>query len=145
MPPGRFFLDTNVLVYTFDLSTPEKRTVAQEMVELALTTRQGLISTQVVQEFLNVAGSKFEKPLTSADLRRYLDQVLSPLCEVFTSLHLLGRALDVQERYRHGFYDSLIVAAALEAGCTTLYTEDLAAGQRIGSLEIVDPFAAAPA
>lgn len=139
--PGRFFLDTNVFVHTFDASVPGKRAVAQELVELALTTRQGLISYQVVQEFLTVAGSKFAEPLTVQDRRLYLDQVLIPLCEIFASPQLYQRALGVQERYRYGLYDCLILASALEAGCTALYTEDLRAGQRIESLEIVDPFA----
>lgn len=137
---GRFFLDTNIFVYTFDASSPAKRAVAQELVERALTTRQGLISYQVVQEFLNVSGAKFAEPLKLEDRRSYLDRVLTPLCEVFAGPDLWHRTIDLQDRYGYGFYDSLILAGALEAGCTVLYTEDLRAGQRIGSLEIVDPF-----
>lgn len=53
---------------------------------------------------------------------------------------LCHRALDVHARWRFGFYDSLIVASALAAGCRTLLSEDLQHGQRIGDLEIVDPF-----
>jgi predicted nucleic acid-binding protein len=142
--PGRFFLDTNVFVHTFDASAPGKRAVAQGLVERALTTGQGLISYQVVQKFLNVAGTKFAKPLTVQDRRRYLDHVMVPLCEIFAVPQLYQRALGVQERYGYGFYDSLIVAGALEAGCAMLYTEDLRGGQRIESLEIVDPFAGLP-
>lgn len=138
--PGRFFLDTNVFVYTFDTASPAKRAIGRELVERALATREGLISYQVVQEFLNVAGTKFARPLTVPDRRRYLDRVLVPLCEVFAIPELYLRALGVQERYGYGFYDSLILAGALEAGCTTLYSEDLQAGQRIETLEIVDPF-----
>lgn len=137
---GRFFLDTNIFVYTFDASSPAKRAVAQELVERALTTRQGLISYQVVQEFLNVSGTKFAEPLTLEGRCSYLDRVLTQLCEVFAGPSLWYRAMDLQDRYGYGFYDSLILAGALEAGCTVLYTEDLQAGQRIGPLEIVDPF-----
>lgn len=79
-------------------------------------------------------------PLSVEDRRTYLDRVLAPLCEVFAGPDLFARALDVQERYGYDFYDSLIVAGALEAECAALYTEDLQAGQRIGALEIVDPF-----
>ncbi|MBU2601683.1 MAG: PIN domain-containing protein [Actinobacteria bacterium] len=141
MPPGRFFLDTNIFVYSFDDSAPVKRAVAQELVERALTTRQGLISYQVIQEFLNVAGTRFAVPLSVEDRRTYLDRVLAPLCEVFAGPGLFARALDVQERYGFAFYDALIFAGALEAACAVLYTEDLQAGQRIGAMEIVDPFA----
>lgn len=142
---GRFFLDTNIFVYTFDASSPAKRAVAQELVEQALTTRQGLISYQVVQEFLNVSGTKFAEPLKLESRRTYLDRVLAPLCEVFAGPSLWHRAMDLQDRYGYGFYDSLILAGALEAGCTVLYTEDFQAGQRIESLEIVDPFVPAGA
>ncbi len=140
MSPGRFFLDTNILVYSFDESAPLKRAVAQELVERALTTRQGLVSYQVIQEFLDVAGTRFAEPLSFEHRHAYLDRVLAPLCEVFASTGLFARALEVQERYGYSFYDSLIVAGALEADCTVLYTEDLKAGQRIGVMEIVDPF-----
>ena len=54
---------------------------------------------------------------------------------------LYHRALDVKARWQFGFYDSLIVASALQAGCTTLLTEDLQAGQRIEGLTITNPFA----
>jgi predicted nucleic acid-binding protein len=53
---------------------------------------------------------------------------------------LFERALEVQDRYGYAFYDALIVAAALEAGCTRLYSEDLQDGQRIGALTIENPF-----
>ena len=64
--PRRFFLDTNILVYTFDETTPLIRAKARELVEMALTTGLGVISYQVVQEFLNVATKKFVAPLSGA-------------------------------------------------------------------------------
>lgn len=137
---GSFFLDTNILIYTFDDRSPAKKDQARELVARAFEDRTGLISSQVVQEFLNVAGSKFEKPLSHEDLRLYLDRVLMPLCQVYPSADLYHRALDVSARWRYGFYDSLIVAAALEAGCVTLLSEDLQHGQRIEGLSVVDPF-----
>ena len=137
---GRYFLDTNVLVYTFDDRAPAKQQRARQLVAEALATRRGLVSTQVVQEFLNVARSRFERPLTPDDCRAYLAGVLRPLCEVFPTLALYESALDLAERWRYAFYDSLILAAALEAGCEVLYSEDLQDGQRIGDLRIEDPF-----
>jgi len=135
-----FFLDTNVLVYTFDKSSPEKRNRARQLVEEALATQKGAISYQVIQEMLNVATRKFASPLTPEQARRYLSDVLEPLCAVYASSDLFRKAINLQGRWQFGFYDSLIVAAALQAGCETLYTEDLQHQQAVESLTIVDPF-----
>ena len=72
--------------------------------------------------------------------RAYLEAVLTPLYRVPASVALYHRGLDVQQRYRLSFYDALIVAAALEAGCRRLWSEDMQHGQRIGQLTIEDPF-----
>lgn len=74
-----------------------------------------------------------------AQARQYLDLVLLPLMKVGASPALYQRALDVQARWRFSFYDSLIAAAALSAGCTRLLTEDLQVGQRIESLTVQKP------
>lgn len=136
----RCFLDTNVFVYTFDGSAPAKRDVARELVAEGLTTGRAAISFQVVQEFLNAATKKFQVPMKGPEVRRYLDQVLAPLCHVFASVDLYRRALGIQERWRASFYDSLVIAGALEGGCDRLLSEDLQDGQRIEGLLIVDPF-----
>ena len=133
------FFDTNVLVYAFGADA-RKRARAQDLIETALRTRQGVISSQVVQEFLNVATRKFARPMTNDDAVRYFDQVLEPLCVVWPDADLYRRALALRARFQFSFYDSLVVAAALVAGCTTLYSEDFQPGQRIDTLSIADPF-----
>ena len=80
-------------------------------------------------------------PLSAEQARDYLDVVLLPLMQASASGALYHRALDVQQRLRFGFYDSLIVAAALAAGCTRLLTEDLQHGQQIETLRVHNPFA----
>ncbi|MDZ7728612.1 MAG: PIN domain-containing protein [Dehalococcoidia bacterium] len=77
-----------------------------------------------------------------AESTRFLDGVLLPLWTVMPSVALYRRALELQDRYRYSFYDSLIIAAALEAGCTRLLSEDLHDGQDIEGLRIENPFAA---
>ena len=79
-------------------------------------------------------------PLELSDARAYLDHVLTPLLHVTASAQLYHRGLDIQDRYHYSFYDSLIIAAALEAGCARLLSEDMQDGQRIDSLTIVNPF-----
>jgi len=139
---GKFFLDTNILVYTFDATAPSKQQIARELVSTALNLQQGIISYQVVQEFLNVATRKFSPPLTLADAGIYLDKVLTPLCEIFPCMTYYSKALELSERWGFSLYDSLIVTASLEAGCETLYTEDLQHGQIIQDITIINPFQA---
>lgn len=136
----RFFLDTNILIYSFDDTSPLRKAKARKLIEVALTTGLGVVSYQVIQEFLNVATTKFATPLSVPDCRAYLEQVLVPLWRISPTPDLCQQALDIQSTSGYGFYDSLIVAAALAAGCCTLYSEDLQHGRRFGSLTVVDPF-----
>ncbi len=92
---------------------------------------------------LNVVTRKFEPAASAADARMLLDQVLLPLWRIMPSQTLYHRALDVQDRYRYGSYESLIIAGALQFGCSRLYTEDLRSGQSIEQLTIENPFAEA--
>ena len=133
-------LDTNIFVYSFDHTVPEKRDIARDLIESSLESRRGAVSTQVIQEFLNLATRKFKVPLSPDMARTYVQDVLEPICLVTTTVELLQRALGIHERWKFGYYDSLIVAAALTAGCHTLYTEDLQSGQVIEGLDVVNPF-----
>ncbi|MCK4608895.1 MAG: PIN domain-containing protein [Gammaproteobacteria bacterium] len=134
----RFFLDTNILIYSFDHSDKIKRNKAQELVSVALSSGLGVISYQVVQEFLNVAGKKFVFP--SAKLRLYFDKVLDPLCEVYPDMKLYRFAVDIKDRFKFSFYDSLIIASAIESDCKVLYSEDLQDGQVLLGLKVKNPF-----
>lgn len=134
------FFDSNVFVYLFDEVDDRKRGTAERMVAEALASGSGVVSYQVAQEVLNVLTRKLG--VAPSDARRFLDAVLAPLWRVGPSPELYMRALDVRERYGFSFYDALVVAAALDAGCTRLLSEDLQHGQRIGDLTVVDPFRA---
>lgn len=136
----KYFIDTNVLIYSFDAQSASKREAARRLIAEALEKGTGIISYQVIQEFLNAATRKFAVPLKLKDARRYLDLVLEPLCAVFASADLYRQALEIADEWRFSFYDSLIVAAALEAGCQVLYTEDLQTGQKIRGLTVRNPF-----
>lgn len=134
------FIDTNVFVYHLDGSDPRKQAIAEGIVRDALRSDNACISYQVVQECLNVIGTKARVALTVEQSHAYLDAVLLPLLRVGASADLFRRALDLRARWQFGYDDALIVAAALAAGCTRLLSEDLQHGQRIESLTIVDPF-----
>ena len=135
-----FFLDTNILAYAFDPVAPAKRERARELMNEALRSGSGCISLQVAQEFLNVCLRKFAVPMTFPEAAAYLEETLTPLCQVFPSIDLLKSALELKQSSGYSFYDSMIIAAALEAGCDLLYSEDLHHGQHIGRLRIENPF-----
>lgn len=131
-------LDTNVIIYLLDGSQPEKYQRAEQLIEAGLCDHRCCISQQVVQETLNVATQKLN--FSTEDAQRLFDYTLLPLSEVVPMAQLYRRGLTVKSRYQYSFYDSLIIAAALEIGCKTLYSEDLQHGQRIEQLTIENPF-----
>jgi predicted nucleic acid-binding protein len=137
---ARFFLDTNIFVYSFDRSAPAKNRRAAQLVRDAVNTNRGVVSYQVVQEFFNAALKRFPVPMTLAEAEQYLRGVFRSLLAVHSSLALFAEALTIQTANKLSWYDSLIVAAAIQAKCEILYTEDLQHGQQYGSLKVVNPF-----
>ncbi len=138
---AEYFLDTNILVYAFDQKAEEKRTRA---LSLSQAGEPWLISWQVVQEFCSVARHRFTIPLDLEFLGDYLNLFLLPHCKIMSSGPIYQKALQIQRETQYRFYDSLIVAAALESGASILYSEDLQHDRRIGHLRIINPFLATP-
>ena len=134
------FVDSNIFIYLLDETNPRKRDTARQVVRTALAEGSACISHQVIQETLQVMTGKLKVPVTFEDARRFLEETLVPLWRVMPSTKLYQRSLEVQQRYRYGFYDSLIIAAALEGGCRRLLSEDFQHGHQIEGLRIEDPF-----
>ena len=135
------FLDTNIFVYAFLASEPRKRAKAVELIEACLGSGRGSVSYQVVQEFANVARKKFATSLSASDCKAFIDAAMQPLNRVASSTALIHTALDLQDELTYGFYDCVMLAAALQAGADKLYTEDLQHWQLVrGTLRIVNPF-----
>ena len=120
-----YFLDTNVLVYSFDDREPTKRDTAQKLIAKALRQGCGVISWQVVQEFLNVALHKWEVPMTTGDATAYLSGTLEPLCSVFPTAKLWHTALSLQEQNQYRFCDSLDRTRFTTAHEGTMYVQDM--------------------
>jgi predicted nucleic acid-binding protein len=137
---ARFFLDTNIFAYSFDRGDVAKSRRAAQLIREAVTTRKGIVSYQVVQEFFNVALRKFEQPMSIPEAEQYLATVFRPLLTVHSSPALMSEALRLTGKHRLSWYDGLIVAAAMEGGCGILYSEDLQDGQRFGEMRIENPF-----
>ncbi|MGE5501004.1 MAG: PIN domain-containing protein [Ignavibacteriales bacterium] len=128
------FFDTNVLLYIPSAET-EKAERARRLVE-----QGGVISVQVLDEVASVSFRKIG--LGWPIIRRFLAVVRESLEVAPTDLSTHELGLDIAERYRISVYDSMLLAAALESGCTTFWSEDLHNGQLIeGQLTIRNPFA----
>jgi predicted nucleic acid-binding protein len=127
------FFDTNVLLYLLSADAAKA-----DRVEEALAAG-ATISVQVLNEFASVALRKLG--MQAAEVRDALEPIIAVCNVVPLTLEIHQRGLQLAERYGFSFYDSLIVAAAIDSGCTALITEDLQNGQVIaGTLTIRNPF-----
>lgn len=134
---GRFFLDTNVLVYADDLDAGKKREVAREILREALSSHTGVVSTQVLQEFFVIATRKLGGDAATA--RRKVE-LLSNLDLVLVRLDLILGAIDLHRLHQISFWDALIIRCASAAGCTRLISEDMHHGQVLDGVRIENPF-----
>jgi predicted nucleic acid-binding protein len=138
--PGRKFFDTNLLVYLHDLSEPGKRARAGEVFEAAVRADEVVLSAQVLQEFFVVATRLEASPLSIEEAEAQLNRY-SRLEVVRADAELVLAAVARLRRSKISFWDALVVEAALRAGCTTLYSEDLRDGWLVdGRLRVVNPF-----
>ena len=131
------FLDTNVFVYFVDSRNPEKQAIARTVLANAIGNRQYAISTQVLNEFANVALKKLG--MSEEEVRQYV--------EAFQHIRIVCqqdgwtiRALEIRKQYGLQFYDSLLLAAAESTGCDEILTEDLNDGQVYCGIKAVNPF-----
>src|SRR5690242_16354615 len=115
MSGDRFFLDTNIFVYSFDFTAPAKQKIAKDLIGRAVRSRIGIVSYQVIQEFYNVAFRKFSTPLSQNEASFYFSNTFLPLYAVDFSPALLLQGLRIREDYRMSWYDSMIFAAAIES------------------------------
>jgi predicted nucleic acid-binding protein len=135
--PAERFLDTNILLYLYSEDEPDKRTRARQLVEDATRT---WVSTQVLSEMANVLHRKFG--VAYPDIEVALQEIRA-VCRVHqVTAQTIALALRLAERYRYTYYDSQIVAAAIECGCSELVSEDMQDGFVIDAkLTIRNPFA----
>lgn len=132
--PDKAFLDTNILVYAFS-SMDVRKPVAEELI-----IRGGTVGIQTLNEFVNVARSKFKAPWhTVLDWLRIVDKLCPPPMPLTLQGHRQG--LTIARAYGYHIYDSLMLSAAIEASCTIFYSEDMQSGQVIGGMAIQNPFA----
>lgn len=136
----RFFLDTNIFVYSFDENAKAKAAKAKQLIRSAIRSGKGFVSYQVVQEFFNVAFRRFQNPMSWAEAEQYLTTVFRPLLVVHSSLGLYSEATRLMAKHRLAWFDSLVLVAALQGEANVLVSEDFQDGQTFGPLRVENPF-----
>lgn len=132
----KIFIDTNILVYALDRHDPEKRKKCRSLLKILAQNNQGVISTQVLQEFYVTVTKKLGiDGLIAKDILHSF----SKFEVVQISPDLIHRAIDIQILNRLSFWDALIIAAAQSANCEKVWTEDLNDGQIIQGVKIENP------
>ena len=137
--PDKYFVDTNILMYAHDRSTGVKHERARQLIERLWISGQGVLSAQVLQEFCINLRRRIARPLPVEEVRRLIQDYLSWEVVVNTPASVL-QALEIEVRYKTSFWDALVLQAAESSGAAAvLYSEDLAAGQKYGSVQVVNP------
>lgn len=134
---GKYFLDTNFLVYSFSGTEPEKRQKCIAWLEEGQERASFVISTQVLNEFIAVMTGKFHKlPLD-------VKSIVTDLClfeVVIVNPAIIQQAVDIQVLNKLSFWDSLIISGAKSANCHTILTEDFTNNSSIAGVRIQNPF-----
>ena len=133
---GKVFLDANILVYAQDAGSPEKQRKSRQVIEELAASGDGVISTQVMQEFYVAATRKLKvQPLAAKGVLK----AFAVFEIVQVTPELIQEAIDCSILNELSFWDSLILAAAAAAGCSTAYSEDLNTGQTILGVKVQNP------
>ncbi|MEO6293921.1 MAG: PIN domain-containing protein [Burkholderiaceae bacterium] len=135
----RGFIDTNILIYAEASDEPVKQRMALDTLKTLFESASGVLSTQVLQEYCNVAIKKLKLP--TAHIRAQLD-LYQQFEVVQVTPETIRAALDLHQTRSIGFYDAIILVSAQTAGCNELLTEDMNAGEVMNGVRIHNPFAA---
>jgi predicted nucleic acid-binding protein len=134
---GRSFIDTNVLVYAEASDEPLKQQAALTLLKRLYENNEGVLSTQILQEYCNVALKKLR--LSSTHIRAQLD-----LYEQFELVQvtpaIIRAGLDLQQTRSVSFFDSILLASAHAAGCNVIWSEDMNTGEVINGMQMTNPF-----
>jgi predicted nucleic acid-binding protein len=139
---SRVFIDTNILVYAYNSDNPAKRKQAKDLLQNNLEDKELVISVQVLNEYY-VSVSKEKYHISHKKIVKLISDIVrySTVCAL--QIKTVESALQLKEKYKYSWWDSLILASSLEAECETLYSEDMQDGQIIEKKFVIkNPFTA---
>ncbi|MGW4842495.1 PIN domain-containing protein [Nocardia brasiliensis] len=140
---GRTFIDTNILVYAHDTDAGRNHRIAQTILESLWSRKTGALSTQVLQEFYNIATRKLTPRMSQAKARGIV-ALYSEWCALDMDPLIVVNASFLQETHTVSWWDALIVEAAVQSGAKYLLSEDLQHGRKFADLEVRNPFVDLP-
>ncbi len=138
-PQVDYFLDTNILVYAYDLSAGHKHALAAQLVEGCWKNVNGCLSIQVLQEFFVTVTRKIATPLDHHTARQIVADLAHWRLQAPEADDLL-QAIDLQQNYQLSFWDSMVLQSATCLGCEQLLSEDFNHGQVFGDVQVINPF-----
>ena len=141
MSGNRQFVDTNVLVYAYDVTAGDKHSLARVLMEELWTAREGCLSVQVLQEFFVTTTRKIPKPLDAPAAARIIGDLAHWHVHTPAAGDVLA-AIEIHQRTGASFWDAMILRSAKELGCGTLHSEDLTPGQAYEVVRVRNPFLA---
>lgn len=135
---GRLFVDTNILIYALDPADPPKRKASADLLRMAISSRILTLSPQSLNECYRVLTQR--RRLVPQDEARGFVRLLAPWAIAPLDAATTVRAFDVQDETRTSWWDSLLLASALAAGCRLFVSEDFSDGYEIGKMRVANPF-----
>ena len=139
MSEDKIFIDTNIMIYAYDVSAVEKHQIASHILSDLWNSGLGVLSTQVLQEFFVNIAQKIQKPIDKKLAKEIVRDFLRWQVVVNNGDSILD-AIDICDKYRYSFWDSMIIEAAIKGGAVFLMSEDLQHGQVISGVTIRNPF-----
>lgn len=139
MREGKVFIDTNIIIYAYTVSSEERHKAAVKIIEDLWQSGLGVISTQVLQEFFAVVTTKIPKPLNVKSAKEIVKDLLKWEVIINDGESIL-EAIEIYQRHKYSFWDSMIIQAAVKGDAALLLSEDLIDGQVINGVRIKNPF-----
>ena len=139
MPEDRVFIDTNIIIYAYDVTAGKKHETAGIIITDLWDSGLGVISTQVLQEFFVNVVQKIPNPIDKQQAKEIVRDFLKWHVVVNTGDSIID-AIDICLRFGYSFWDSMIIEAAIKGGAAVLISEDLQDGQVVSGVRIKNPF-----
>ncbi len=139
MSGDKIFLDSNILVYAHDVSAEYRHEVSRNIMFELWEQRRGVLSTQVLQEFFSAVTTKITQPLNIQTAKEVIEFLLKWTVVVNDGNSVLA-AIDMHQKYKYSFWDSMILASAVKSGAAVLLSEDFSDGRIIDGVAIRNPF-----
>jgi len=139
MPGAKIFIDTNIIIYAYDVTAGKKHEIAGTIMTGLWDSGLGVISTQVLQEFFVNVVQKIPKPIDMQQAKEIVRDFLKWSVVVNTGDSIID-AIDICLRFRCSFWDAMIIEAAIKGGAAVILSEDLQDGQVVDGVAIKNPF-----